>query len=412
MTLATEQAGLMFTAWLEPCLESCLSCLWSREDHESGGHRQAINRGVEREMKVCHSQPHLVPPMKLVFYDSLPSPGPTSSLLPSWIGEGRNLASRASSRASLLVRRKAPKRPTISAPTNFRRVEPPPSRLGSFRPLELSIYTPGNRLSDLPEFDNFTLEQPSPPPKAVTPQFDTRARRCQSAPFHVPRKPVGSGSRRSSLATFEQMTERERLAENPLIPHFSTLVTTGSVNRSQTRMRPLSEPLEIVQESISRDKPLPSAPDKERVWSTAASPTSPSSERQSLDHFRAGKRRFVPGSPSSPSSFNSSPQKRATYSRSRTMSDSTVSSTVTSITGGHRTSPSLSSAVTAATTLQVSVSEAQAYKEIESSLSIPLSPKYKDSFPRVYEEEKGEQEEQQRGYEYDRFPDRSVGLAF
>lgn len=379
-------------------------------------------------MKICHSQPHLVPPMKLVFYDNLPSPGPPSrsrvSLLPTLIGEGRNLAAKASSRASLLVRRKAPKRPTISAPTNFRRVEPPQSRVGSgsFRPLELSIYMPGNQLPDLPEFDKFSLDglrQPSPPPKAVTSQFDMyRARRCQSATFNLPRKPVGSGSRRSSLATLELMTERERQAPNPLIPHFSTLVRSPPpVGTSvTTRTRPLSAPLDRVQEPVSsspvRDKPLPSTPD---------TPTaSPSSDRQSLDHFRAGKRRFVSASPSiqEHSPLNSNPPEPASpkpttvlqHSRSRTMSGSTMSSTTTAVTAGHGTSPSLSSAVTAATTtLQFSMSEAQTYKEIESGLQIPLSPKYVDSFPRVYEEE----EEQPRGYEYDRrFPDTRIGVAF
>lgn len=399
-------------------------------------------------MKICHSQPHLVPPMKLVFYDSLPSPGPqsrsrASSLLPTLIGEGRNLAAKASSRASLLVRRKAPKRPTISAPSNFRRVEPPHSRVGlgsgSFRPLELSIYMPGNQLPELPAFDKFSLDglrHPSPPPKAVTTsQFDMyRARHCQSATFQLPRKPVGSGSRRSCLATLEQMTERERRAPpNPLIPHFSTLVTSPPA--SVTRMRPLSAPLDRVQEPISpsspslspaRDKPLPSTP----VTPTA----SPSSDRPSLDHFRASKRRFVSTSPSTiqeHSPLNSNPPERASpkppppppitttalqHSRSRTMSGSTLSSTTTAVTAGHGTSPSLSSAVTAATTtLQFSMD-----KEIESGLQIPLSPKYIDSFPLVYEEEEqgqGQQQQRQghhpRGYEYDRlFPDTPIGVAF
>ena len=48
--------------------------------------------GVERDMQVCHTQPHLVPPMKLVVYDDLPSPrihhSRNSLSISSWIEEG------------------------------------------------------------------------------------------------------------------------------------------------------------------------------------------------------------------------------------------------------------------------------------------------------------------------------------
>jgi hypothetical protein len=400
-------------------------------------------------MKICHNQPHLVPPMKLVFYDDLPSPGPgpgptsRSSLLPLWINEGRNLASRASNRASMLVKRKASKRPTISAPSDFRRVEPPRSRLrSSFRPLELSIYMPGNRLSDLPEFDDFEeLGIPSPPPKALTCQFDkSRARRCESAPFHVARKAVGSGSRRqSSVATLDQVTELGNSVANPLIPHFSSLTLMTSptpVRRSLTRPRPLSNPLDRVQESIpsslsspARDKPLPSTPDKESNWPPLQEAASRSpSDRQSFDHFRNDdQRRFSPVSP-----LHSSPQRRKEdstsstkpvttaspprYNRSRTMSDSTISSST--ITSGHGTTASLSSAVTATTATFHFPTMSDKEIEAGGGLPVPLSPKYIGSYPRVlYEEPVQEQVhepvQQSPAYEYDRrFPSTPVGLAF
>jgi hypothetical protein len=124
-------------------------------------------------MKVSHNQPHLVPPMKLVFYDEMPnSPGlrPSSARRMShWVSQGRELASKASDRASLTIKRKLSKQ-TIRTPLTILKVDDPPLRRHNFRPLELSIYLPGNRLSDLPGFENinFTDEgEIQVPPKAL-----------------------------------------------------------------------------------------------------------------------------------------------------------------------------------------------------------------------------------------------------
>lgn len=49
MTVPTQQAGLMFAAWFS----SCLSCLWSQEDHrQSGSHRQATGSRGEMPLKL------------------------------------------------------------------------------------------------------------------------------------------------------------------------------------------------------------------------------------------------------------------------------------------------------------------------------------------------------------------------
>ncbi|KIW63390.1 hypothetical protein PV04_10238 [Phialophora macrospora] len=129
----------------------------------------ALPPGVEREMRIMYQQPHLVPPMKLTVFDELP-PTPTPPLpsqLSQWVSQGK-----ASLRSSLSIRRHASK-PSISAPQPplppseqlpFRRAVP------GYRPLELSIYMPSNRLSDLPAFDRLSFTEGGeikPPPRAL-----------------------------------------------------------------------------------------------------------------------------------------------------------------------------------------------------------------------------------------------------
>ncbi|KAL4941303.1 hypothetical protein BDV06DRAFT_5670 [Aspergillus oleicola] len=245
MQRAIEQAGSVFTGWIS----SCLSCLDLSGNDERVRHQQALkDRGAEREMQICHSQPHLVPPMKLVVYDDLPSPGPPrASSFPTWVmEEGRNLASRASSRASMSLKRKSTAPVRISAPTDFRRVTtlPPISTATASReycPLELSIHSPANRLPDLPRFSDFGIEdgqlQQAPitrPPRVMSTVTDfsypiRRHIHRPSSSFNLPRKPVGSGSRRSSLATLDLLTERQVPIAHPLIPHFSVRSSTASV---------------------------------------------------------------------------------------------------------------------------------------------------------------------------------------
>jgi hypothetical protein len=104
-------------------------------------------------MKVYHNQPHLVPPMKLVFYDDMPPTPqqPPPSHLSQLVTQGKNLASRAS---SVSVRKRPSARPSISGPLPIQPASDLPLRRRyQYRPLELSIYLPDNRLSDLPDFD-------------------------------------------------------------------------------------------------------------------------------------------------------------------------------------------------------------------------------------------------------------------
>ena len=111
--------------------------------------------------------------MKLVFYDEMPkSPAfaPNAAHRVShWVAHGRDLASRASDRASLTIKKKLSKQ-NISGPVAFIHFDDLPPRRVQFRPLELSIYLPGNRLSDLPEFQDLDFTSTGEiqvPPKAL-----------------------------------------------------------------------------------------------------------------------------------------------------------------------------------------------------------------------------------------------------
>jgi len=105
-------------------------------------------------MRIMYQQPHLVPPMKLTVFDSMPATPtpPPPSQLSKLVSQGK-----ASLRSSLSIRRPQPSisdpRPPLPASQDlpFRR----PTQ--KYRPLELSIYMPSNRLSDLPEFDRLSF---------------------------------------------------------------------------------------------------------------------------------------------------------------------------------------------------------------------------------------------------------------
>jgi hypothetical protein len=191
-------------------------------------------------MKVCHTQPHLVPPMKLVVYDDLPSPSihHHRNSLSSWFNDGRQLASRASNRASMSLKRSSTTPLKISAPSDFRRVQsfydhPAPSSHSppapTYQPLDLRIHRSGHRLSDLPSFetfqpDDYTQRKTLPAsPRALSTSTGIRDRHRQMS-LVVSRKPVGSQNRRS-LGNLEPLLVKEPVRiTSALIPHFSKVV--------------------------------------------------------------------------------------------------------------------------------------------------------------------------------------------
>ncbi|KAJ5550482.1 hypothetical protein N7461_005180 [Penicillium sp. DV-2018c] len=236
MTLGLEKAGSLFTGWIR----FCWTCLAPEDDCQTG--RQAGSSGIEREMKVCHTQPHLVPPMKLVVYDDLPSPSihHHRGSLSSWLNDGRQLASRASNRASMSWKRTSTTPLTISAPSDFRKVQSfydndyvapsfhcPPAP--TYQPLDLRIHRSGHRLSDLPSFETFQFDDFTQPktlaasPRGLSTSTGIRDRHRQMS-LSISRKPVGSQNRRS-LGNLEPLLAKEPVRiSSPLIPHFSNVI--------------------------------------------------------------------------------------------------------------------------------------------------------------------------------------------
>ncbi|KAJ5190607.1 uncharacterized protein N7498_009592 [Penicillium cinerascens] len=436
MTLAFEQEGLL-TGWIR----SCWACFYPGEAGQSG--LRAENRGVEREMQVCHSQPHLVPPMKLVVYEDLPSPRvyhQQRNSLSSWISDGRNLASRASTRASMSWKRQSTVPLKIGAPSDFRRVDSfsfqPPSLPMKYQPLELSIYRSGNRLSDLPEFDSFDFDEDrhrqilAVPPRALSPSR-VPAQRCQSANPRVSmsRKPVGSGNRRSfgHSENVAEPAEPVRIA-NALIPHFSvftpvkTLLSEGELIPAATHVRPEKSeesqltldtewPDHVNDEQVFMDTepktPLPTKDDEETSDdpfsefsfhkdspSSASSRTMPSRISSLHRPMTADNRNiiasiplpnrvthwFFPNSPPSPKQVSLADEDGFSWERARTLSGSTVASTVTTtITGGVQTrnhKASISSTFTSDTTPRASihVTSRSGDKDFEAMCNHPTIP--------------------------------------
>ena len=104
------------------------------------------------------------------------------------------------SRKSFTRRRSTPRRPAIGAPSEFRRVQSgrvsPLRRTPPFRPLQLSIYLPGNELPDLPVFwedeadktEDVTLQRPVQ--SLLKSRSDSMLLSHPSSYFSIPRKPL------------------------------------------------------------------------------------------------------------------------------------------------------------------------------------------------------------------------------
>ena len=452
---------------------------------------------VEREMKVCHTQPHLVPPMKLAVDSALPRPSP-----PAWASSTPSLElysrlpSQRSKRASLTFKRKSTAPLRISGPSEFRTVSSfatsprgfhPDSFIlpfpGQFRPLELSFEASGNGLPDLPEFDTFQVEEECPvltrPPRTLRTSADisriSRAKSHRPPSFQLVRKPVGSGSRRSSLATMEQLMDKRVPCSNPLVPHFSAhshaaydlaasrhhsgYTSLDSVNGCGLIVSKPEPPKEPQASRVTipprtptntstnlQDRPLPPIPveDSPSSGTTQRPPTTPSDTRPpttpsenrnpnsaTTTPTRSGRVTqwlFQSSNKASPFSSSISPwkspftDKNPFRIRSRTLSGSTFTSSLTSLTGGFKTTPSLSSNTTAVTPARPHHIEPRLEKELDvpMSFSRPYIPKQVDEpaiYPTIFE---GQQQHQhpQNGYDefdhnyYTTYRRSAVGLAF
>ncbi|KLJ07070.1 hypothetical protein EMPG_17441 [Blastomyces silverae] len=387
-TASMEQVGSGLKQWL-----ACLTCIWHQGD-EQAHERPAHDTGVAREMKLCHDQPHLVPPMKLVFYDELPGPGPgrsRSSSISHWVSEGWTLASKATDRVP--TGRKSTTRssrtPTISEPSDFRRLNPPTSRLEPFRPLELSIYKPGNRLSDLPEFDVFDINSPNkfessapkPPPKVFSPLDSSSIHSAPISSFKVPRKPVGSISRRPLSVSERIVVHDHRPQTSECIPDPAPRISADNIKARNTtharHSRTASDPLNANSSLIVEHEKQPHVTSSSKETDDLSFPSPPvntigMASQTDLTSFNGqSKKNSNPRShkvtqwlfPKPPSS-TSDPTSQAAWTpltshprqasqstiHSRTFSGSTASSANnSSMTACSGRTPSLSSVITATT---------------------------------------------------------------
>lgn len=194
------------------------SCFQKPRDGGDESQPAAPGLSIGDNTEVWHEQPVPHPPPEHSFdhahatarssYRQSVSNHPSNSVRHSaWLSESRLRASIPVS--SFTSRRSASRRPTIGAPSQFRRVQSghisPPRRSPAFRPLQLSIYLPGNELPDLPifwkdgaeEVEEVMLEKPAQ--ALLESRSDSVLLRHPSSSFSIPRKPVPS--RTSSLGT-------------------------------------------------------------------------------------------------------------------------------------------------------------------------------------------------------------------
>ncbi len=159
-------------------------------------------------MTICYDQPHLIPPPPKIESRDVPPSTPLSWHTSTPITAGsRQLASRASSRASFTrtirkARTTESLRPTIGTPENFRRVDDYKRRSEVFRPLELSIYQPENKLSPLPVFSETFEKEPARleyPAQALMRSRSSTVLSQSTSTLRIPRKPVGSISDRTTI---------------------------------------------------------------------------------------------------------------------------------------------------------------------------------------------------------------------
>ena len=272
-------------------------------------------------MKVCHTQPHLVPPMKLVVYDDLPSPSihQSRNSLSSWLNESRHLASRASTRASMSMKRSSTTPLKISAPSEFRRVQSfqSPGFRGletlqspastKYQPLDLRIHRSGNRLSDLPSFETFQLDE-SPqrktlpaPPRALT--TGVRDRRCQTT-FAVSRKPVGS-QKRLSLGNLEPLlVDKQIRISSSLVPHFSRVTPVEIPIQEAQSTSPVHGRSKSEGGRLALSTSWPSQVDDSQPWGKVPQ-TPPASKSLDTDTPDTSPSKYSPTSKDTPSSTSS-----------------------------------------------------------------------------------------------------------
>lgn len=182
MARLSECVGTFHSRWLASSITCCFPSLQDQREPEPPT--------LGEYTDICHEQPR--PASALIFDFDNVRPASRASRPREWVAESRSLASRASRRASSATRRNVSRRPTIGAPSEFRRVELPSGRAPGFRPLQLSIYLPGNELPVLPSFrgKEENISGVAYPAQALVKSRSDSMLSRPSTAFSIPRKPV------------------------------------------------------------------------------------------------------------------------------------------------------------------------------------------------------------------------------
>ncbi|OCL05875.1 hypothetical protein AOQ84DRAFT_322311, partial [Glonium stellatum] len=232
-----------------PWLAISFGCCASRDLRDDDG---AGLQGKSTDMQICYNQPRLVDPPKAEPGQQRPSTSHSMTHhLTQWVTTGREMASRASARTSSTSHRPwtshSKAKPSIGRPTDFRRFDGASSmgeepttvrRKRSFRPLELSIYLPSNRLSPLPDFaDSEWSKFPAGlefPAQALIKDPKTDTRSSTPSSFIIQRKPV-SGSNRSSVSSMSGRPYSLLIPQDDYSQREPSPLRSGSLKRSSTQ---------------------------------------------------------------------------------------------------------------------------------------------------------------------------------
>ncbi|KAL9126694.1 MAG: hypothetical protein Q9217_004291 [Psora testacea] len=238
-------------------------------------------------------QPHHPPRLPTIDYDEEhPAYRGSSPVSKRSAGfkEGPELASKAYTKVRRVsrsntssprpFRRSTSDRWNVSEPTEFRRIcVSPVPRLPAFRPIQLSIYIPGNELPKLPKFsddpddedDVRTLPDISRPAQAVMRSSSDTLLSCSTSKFSIPRKPLAS--RQSSADGIRQSIDSDVILSGPVRrPRTSSLsysrsrgpsATTNATLRSNQQFLDLLNAPFPPLPPLQTVKPLTSAPENE-----------------------------------------------------------------------------------------------------------------------------------------------------
>lgn len=258
-----------------PWLAINFGCCASRDSYESDDVRPALPHDNGTEMQICYSQPQSVPLPRAE--PEHPRPTTSHSMgrhVSQWVANSRDFASKASARTSIATLHRpwtshSKARPSISRPTDFRRYDGvdgvesmmeensmPVRRRRSFRPLELSIYLADGRLSPLPDFSDSEWDklpaQLGLPALAHVRDHDSRTNSISSNPstssYLIQRRPIGSGSRRSSV----QSTHSTTLPPGSYYPEENLMSRPESLARDSIRRSSTHSGLISPYRSLSR----------------------------------------------------------------------------------------------------------------------------------------------------------------